>query len=106
MLCIWHKDESKEIDQAHIIPEALGCPENLVLRNGEECKNCNNRLAYIDRALIDSFDVLRFHVGQPTKKGKPPQVTGRPNVFASFDKHGPIIEVNFGKSKKRTPVRT
>lgn len=102
MLCIWHKDESKEFDEAHIIPEALGCPENFLLRNGEECKNCNNRLAYVDRALIDSFDVLRFHVGQPTKKGKPPQVTGRPNLFASFDTNGPTIEVNLGKSNKRT----
>jgi hypothetical protein len=100
--CMWHKGESVQFDIAHIIPEALGCPDELVFRDGEECKSCNNRLAYVDRALIDSFDVLRFQVGHPTKTGKMPEITGRPNLHAFWNKSSPIIEVNRDKVKVST----
>lgn len=102
MQCIWHKAESLDFDIAHIIPEALGCPEGLVFRDGEECRACNNRLAYVDRALVDSFDVFRFMLGQRTKKGELPKITSRPNLYAFWDKTGPIIDVNLEKFKVKT----
>jgi len=42
--CIWCKSEHTDRSVEHIVPESLGCPRELVLRNGEVCDVCNSRL--------------------------------------------------------------
>jgi hypothetical protein len=102
MQCIWCRQESIKIAIGHIIPEVLGYPEGFVLDKGEECVACNNGLAVLDLALADTFDLDRFLIGQPGKKGRAPKITGRPNLSGSWVMDEPVIEVNFGPGKITT----
>lgn len=59
--------------EEHIIPESLGCPPALVLRDGEVCDSCNNRLSKADAKLIEALGVMRPFGRFRTKKGKWPR---------------------------------
>lgn len=113
--CIWCLKPSKGKAREHIIPEALGCPDGFWLKNGEVCESCNNKLAHLDQAVIDEFDILLFLNGIPRKKNKTAVVSNRGNFKADFNKNGPTIFINmdpkpisfngtyvgsFGKSKR------
>jgi hypothetical protein len=103
-LCIYCQRESRaEAPPEHVVPEVLGCPKGAVLRAGEVCKRCNNGLADLDLALADSFDLFRFIVGQPGKKGKGPSIAGRPNLFATHRDGSPVLYVNFGPGNVTLP---
>lgn len=78
----------------HIIPEALGCPENFVLTDGVVCKSCNNGLAHLDRAVFDDFDMIAFLANVPRKGGRAPSVRGRGNLVATLGSDGPEISIN------------
>lgn len=81
--CIWCKqaNESKSIE--HIIPEALGCPTELVLSNGAVCTECNNGLAHLDQTVSDDFDVIAYMAGVTRKKGRLAEVRNRGNLLAT-----------------------
>jgi len=81
--CIWCKKTTQKIAEEHIIPDALGCPANLVLTKGEVCQACNNGLAHLDQAVADEFDMIAFNENIPRKGGRPPVVLGRGNVVGT-----------------------
>src|SRR4051812_46076570 len=80
-LCIWGCGNSGiGAPPEHIMPVALGCPDNSVLVNGEVCRKCNHGLAPLDQALIDSFDLPRAAYNVPGKHGAVPRITSRRNL--------------------------
>jgi hypothetical protein len=85
------------------VPEVLGCPGDWILRNGEVCEPCNNGLGFLDRVLADEFDLLRLHQGQAGKRGKPPRITGRPNLRGEQRPYGTDIRVNVGSKPFHDP---
>lgn len=54
--CIWCRQSVKDRIPEHIIPEAIGCPDGMVLDRGEVCGECNHRLAKLDRVLADTSE--------------------------------------------------
>ncbi|WP_197054391.1 hypothetical protein [Nitrosococcus oceani] len=78
----------------HIVPEALGCPNDFVLTNEVICRSCNNGLGHIDQAVIDDFDFLSFMAGIPRKGGKPPIIKSRGNVVGTVGPKGREISFN------------
>lgn len=94
MTCIWCRSSGNPASLEHVIPDAFDAPETLVLANGEVCRPCNERLAYLDRAVADQFDLFRFFGGARRKRGRPPKVTGRPNLVAEFTPEGPVVSIN------------
>jgi hypothetical protein len=102
-LCIYCLQESIDAPPEHVIPEALGCPEEAILRSGEVCEACNHGLAHLDVALADSFDFARFFTNQPTKKGKPPSVSGRSNLATIVTDGEPILHINLGPGDVTLP---
>lgn len=103
MPCIWCKEDGKPPSEEHILPEALGCPPEFVLTNGEVCKPCNNGLAFLDRALVDDFDIPAFQASVPRKSGKPPRVDSRGNMEAYQTAEGPVIAINMDPVPVTTP---
>jgi hypothetical protein len=95
--CIWCLNESTVNHVEHIVPEALGCPDNFVLTNEEVCIKCNNGLGHIDQAVIDDFDFPAFMAGIPRKGGKPPIISSRGNVKGAVEPNGPGISFNMEK---------
>jgi len=69
----------------HIIPESLGCPFALVLRNGEVYGNCNNRLSKADTKLLEVLGAFRPFGRFKTKKGKWPRVDLKNATFSRND---------------------
>jgi hypothetical protein len=82
--CIWCGRPTHDSSVEHIIPEAIGCPPQLILPGTVVCTACNNGLAHLDRAVADEFDMLAFMAGVPRKGGGPPLVSSRGNVRGSF----------------------
>jgi len=96
-LCIWCKKEVTKNTLEHIIPEALGCPEDFVLKNGEMCNSCNGNLGNIDHALVNAFDIFAFLSGVPRKKGRKPKVDNKGNFYAHHTENGAEIHSNMNK---------
>lgn len=76
---------------------------------------CNNGLAYLDKAVVDEFDILAFWSRVPRKKKKTPVVNSRGNfrgqylqgnktLFVNMDREPVTIEghriAGYGKSKR------
>jgi HNH endonuclease len=61
--CIWCTKLNASTAVEHIIPEALGCPNGFVLKDGAVCESCNNNLGHLDQAVLDEFDMLVFLAG-------------------------------------------
>ena len=101
--CIWCKESGNPASEEHIIPEALGCPPDLVLTNGEVCKPCNNGLAFLDRALVDDFDIPAFQAGVRRKGDRPSRVDSRGNMEAYRAAGGPVIAINMDPVPVTTP---
>lgn len=101
--CIWCKQEGNPPSVEHIIPEALGCPSDFVLSGGEVCRQCNNELAYLDRAVVDEFDILAFQSGVPRKSGRPPRIDSRGNVVGYHTNSGPAFAINMERHPVTTP---
>ncbi len=93
-ICILCKKEHSTKAIEHIVPEAIGCPTEFVLQNGEVCENCNNRLGFLDREVASPFDVLAFHAGVPRKDNKLPVVLGRGNFVGQHTNEGKTIFIN------------
>lgn len=86
--CIWCKKLNNSKALEHIIPEALGCPEEFIFKDGTVCEQCNNKLAHVDRAVVDEYDLVLFTAGVPRKRGRKPIVRSRGNFIADYDKDG------------------
>lgn len=103
--CIWCKREvSGKQPIEHIIPDSLGCPEDMVLRDGEVCGRCNNKLARLDQTLISEFEMVRFRAGVPTKHSRFPTIATKGSLRGFYKKDGePHIEVNLDPHPVQTP---
>ena len=103
MNCIWCKNKVIENAREHIFPEALGCPENFILENGEVCKNCNSNLGHIDQAVIDDFDILVFQNDIPRKNNKKPIINNRGNLLGKHTEEGKSIFINMENYAVESP---
>jgi hypothetical protein len=95
--CIWCTEATEDLAEEHIIPDAIGCPYDLILRNGEVCKSCNNRLGHLDRAVADEFDMVAFNENVPRKDGKAAAIRSRGNVVATRSPTGSVMTINMEK---------
>lgn len=99
--CIFCREEScGGRSEEHVVPEgiwpsktALVYPPGTVV-----CDRCNNRLSPLDQALQNALAVNKVIVGQPTKKGKSPNVRFR-NAYLEPGK----IAVNCGSRSIEGP---
>jgi hypothetical protein len=103
MNCIWCKAEANKSSVEHIIPEALGCPDGFVLHNGEVCVNCNAKLARLDRAVLDDFEILTFMLGILRKNGKNPTVANRGNIVGGYKEREKFIAINMERNSIKSP---
>lgn len=94
--CIWCLHPNQDAAKEHIIPEALGCPQEFIFKDGTVCQSCNNKLAYLDRAVIDDFDIFLFQAGVKRKHNKLPSIKSRGNLSAGYGPEGKFIAVNMG----------
>jgi hypothetical protein len=101
--CIWCKESGNPTSKEHIIPEALGCPPDLVLTNGEVCKLCNEQLGFLDRALLDDFDIPACQAGVPRKRNRPPRIDSRGNMVGYQTNDGPVFAINMERHPVTTP---
>jgi len=87
--CIWCGDSTTGHEPPeHVVPEAIGCPEDFVLRNGEVCASCNHGLAHLDQALIHDLEVYALLAGVPRKRGRGAKVSSYGNLQAEVkDSH-------------------
>jgi hypothetical protein len=95
MPCIWCKKEPKSYSREHCIPEALGCPQDLILHE-VACAPCNNGLGFLDQALLKQFEIMAFTLGVPRKGGRAPSVDSWAAVRGWHDDGGPQLAVNGG----------
>jgi hypothetical protein len=93
-VCIWCLKESTDADREHIFPAALGWPDDLTVPGSVVCKRCNNGLAHLDQVVADDFDFLLVMNGVRRKRGRPPEVASRGNVYATRTQTGPSIFFN------------
>jgi hypothetical protein len=81
--------------KAHIFPESIfGDHRDLVLRNGEVCGKCNNRLARLEAAFKDRLGIIPLLVGPGRNKAGIPTTVNVPGIWASRDPRDPRIRVN------------
>lgn len=93
--CLWCRAPHYAPSLEHIVPEALGCPEGFVLREGV-CDHCNNGLGHVDQALVRQFEVHTVMTGIRRKKGKRPTIEGWGPIYGSHGPDGPSIHINAG----------
>jgi hypothetical protein len=99
--CIWcGSDEAKSLE--HIVPEALGCPDDFILREGV-CAKCNHKNGRLDRALLTPYEIITVMKGIPRKKGKRPTVDGYATISSDYDENGPAFYINREKYAVETP---
>lgn len=95
MICIWCRQEFERLSIEHGIPEALGCPDGLVLRD-VICKSCNNTLGTLDQALLKQFEMATVVYGVPRKKGRRPTIDSWRSISSKHRADGPQISLNAG----------
>lgn len=98
--CIWCGG-SPANSLEHIVPEALGCPSEFVLRSGV-CRECNNKNSKLDRALLTPFEIVTVLKGMPRKRGRRPTVDGYSSIASDYDDNGPAFHINREKYGVRT----
>jgi hypothetical protein len=67
------------MSEEHIIPDSLLCPPDLILKH-EVCESCNQAISRLDNSVIERYDLQRWMVGIPNKKGKTPQIVSIRNL--------------------------
>lgn len=101
--CIWCHGPAGGNHVEHIIPEALGCPEDFILPSDVICKRCNNGLGHLDRAVAQDFDFITFQAGVPRKNGRPPAIDSRGNVYGFRTGSHSHIHFNMGAESTTAP---
>ncbi len=104
-VCIWCKGTPTTFSREHIIPEALGGNDEVVL-SGAVCKSCNNALARLDRALIKEFELIAFLNGIKGKKGRNPTISSWAAISGTIGASGPEIWINAGPGNVDGPAKT
>jgi len=101
--CIWCLEERNEAQPVeHIVPEALGCPEPLVLRRGEVCGGCNTRVSRLDARLAHEHELFTFFGRVRGKAGKPPTIASIGNAAGGRADGGYGFHVNMSKQAKHS----
>lgn len=99
--CIWCGSAgAKSLE--HIVPEALGCPDDFMLREGV-CAKCNHKNGRLDRALLTPYEIITVMKGIPRKRGKRPTVDGYGTISSNYDENGPAFHINREKYAVQTP---
>lgn len=98
--CIWCGWFDPKPAVEHIIPDAFGCPPELVFKKGEVCSGCNNKLSRLDRHLAEQLEMHRLFAGLPAKGGKPPTVASCPNATGWIGPDGPVVHVNMERERR------
>ena len=96
-LCIWCCKPVVDASVEHIVPDALACPPDFVLRHCV-CKSCNNGLGHIDQALLHEFEIMGFTADVPRKGGKKPSVGTWASVAASHAQGEKQLHLNADKA--------
>jgi hypothetical protein len=95
MICIWCKTNHHSPSREHIIPEALGGNEEVVLQDAA-CSSCNNKLGHIDRALVKQFEIIAFMNGILGKKRRKPAISSWAALSGSYSGGQKEIHLNAG----------
>jgi hypothetical protein len=95
VICIWCQQQFEILSVEHGIPEALGCPEDLVLTD-VACEACNNAFGSIDQALLKQFEPITVMYGVPRKKGRRPTIDSWRAISSKHKPDGPHIFLNAG----------
>lgn len=99
--CIWHKGDENPPSLEDIF--LAGGPEEVVFKNGEVCKPCNNGFGHLDQAVRDTLDLPAFRFGIRDRHGRRSEVRNRRNFKAYHGPDGPVIAVNMGKEPMILP---
>jgi hypothetical protein len=100
--CIWCTKLNATAAVEHIIPEALGCPEGFVLKDGAVCESCNNNLGHLDQAVLDELDMFVFMAGVRGKRGRRPKINSRGNMLGAWEDSRPVFHINLGPTAAKT----
>lgn len=95
MICIWCQTDYKSLSIEHAIPEALGCPPDLILDN-IACTQCNNSLGKVDHALIKQFEILSVMFGIKRKGRRQPTIDSWSAISSAYREGGHQIYLNGG----------
>lgn len=95
MICIWCQTDYESLSIEHAIPEALGCPPDLVLDN-IACTQCNNSLGKVDHALIKQFEILSVMLGVRRKGKRRPTIDSWSAISSAYRGGGHQIYLNGG----------
>lgn len=95
MTCIWCLKPITKPSLEHGIPEALGCPPDLLLPD-VACAPCNNQLGTIDQALLKQFEAITVMYGVPRKKGRRPTIDSWRSLSSKNKADGPHMFLNAG----------
>lgn len=110
MICIWCKTEHSSPSKEHAIPDAIGCPPELLLYN-VACARCNNALGKVDHALVKQFEIISVMLGVRRKGKRPPTIDSWSAIASERRKDGPHIYINGGpgvieaRGKRLQPAR-
>ncbi|WP_377513293.1 HNH endonuclease [Octadecabacter sp. R77987] len=110
MICIWCKSDHTTLSKEHAIPEALGCPPQLIL-DDVACKTCNNSFGKVDHALVKQFEIISVMLGVRRKGKRPPTIDSWSAISSEHCADGPHIYINRGpgdiaaNGKKLRPAR-
>lgn len=102
--CIWCLKPIRKGSEEHVLPDALGCPPELILDIGV-CMACNNGLGHVDQALIRQFEISAFVKGVRRKKGKPPSINMWAPIKGRYVDGKPEIHLNAGPQTIETAGR-
>lgn len=93
--CIWCAQPVSRANIEHILPDALGCPPDFVLKDCV-CMACNNGFGHIDNALLGQFEIIAFMKGVRRKRGKKPSINNWAPIKGRYTDSGPEIHLNGG----------
>lgn len=95
LYCIWCGQMTSANEPVeHIVPHAIGCPEDLILTNGEVCGTCNNNMGHLDQALVQDLEVYAAIAGVPNKAGRTSRISGFGNLRADDLGDGLVYHFN------------
>jgi hypothetical protein len=92
--CIWHKGSDKPPSLEDIL--LAGGPQEVVFRNGEVCKPCNNGFGDLDQAVRDTLDIPAFQFGVLDRRGRRSGIRNRRNLKGFHGPTGPAVGVSGG----------
>jgi hypothetical protein len=99
--CIWCKRSGRPPSLEDIL--LAGGPAEVVFKNGEVCRPCNNGHGHLDQAVRDTLDIPAFQFGVVDRRGRPSEIRNRGNLQTYCGPDGPVIVVNMESRPMTTP---